>query len=295
MIKSMTGYGKAELETEGILFNVQVKTLNSRYKDIIIRIPPDIQQMEMDIRSWISQRIGRGRVELSIKMEMLSDGANYELILNEALARGYMDLFDRLSRSLGIDTKVTVDTFCHLRDVIIQRPKRLDTEKIRFVLKEAINNALSSVEEMRSQEGEALKRDILKRLKVVEDKVNKIKERASLLIKTYRDRLKENVSRLLQGTDIRLDGDRIEQEVVLFAEKSDITEEIIRLESHLSQFRKYMQSDEPVGRRLDFLIQEMNREVNTIGSKALDPVVSMWVVDMKAEIEKIREQVQNIE
>jgi len=295
MIRSMTGYGKAEMEIENVIFNVEIKTLNSRYRDIIIRMPQDIQQMEMDIRSWISARIGRGRVELYIKMETLPDEVNYELILNESLAKAYMDIFDRLSKSLCIDANVGVDTFCHLRDVIIQRPKGLDMEKVKFGLKEAVNNALSSVEEMRKQEGKALEKDILKRLSIIEERLARIKEKAPALIKVYRDKLKENVGRLLKGIDIHINGDRLEQEVAIFAERSDITEEIVRLESHLMQFHKYVQSNEPVGRRLDFLIQEMNREVNTIGAKALDSFISMLIVDIKGEMEKIREQIQNIE
>ncbi|RLB09578.1 MAG: hypothetical protein DRG39_07405, partial [Deltaproteobacteria bacterium] len=137
--------------------------------------------------------------------------------------------------------------------------------------------------------------DILKRLSIIEQGLARIKEKAPVLISSYRDRLRENMEKLLKGTDIHINGERIEQEVAIFAERSDITEEIVRMESHLIQFREYMQGNEPVGRRLDFLIQEMNREVNTIGAKALDPLISRLVVDIKGEIEKIREQVQNIE
>ncbi len=295
MIRSMTGYGKAESEIEDVIFNVEVKTLNSRYRDITIRMPHDLQEMEMDIRSWVSARIARGRVELFIRMEILPNEAHYELILNEPLARAYMNIFERLSKELNINANISMDTFCHLRDVIIQKPKGLDMEKVRSALREAINNALSSVEEMRAKEGEVLEKDILKRLSIIEQGLNRIKEKAPVLISSYRDRLRENMEKLLKGTDIHINGERIEQEVAIFAERSDITEEIVRMESHLIQFREYMQGNEPVGRRLDFLIQEMNREVNTIGAKALDPLISRLVVDIKGEIEKIREQVQNIE
>ena len=295
MIKSMTGYGKAEVALDDLIFNVEIKTLNSRYRDIIVRLPQDIQQLEMEIRSWISSRIGRGRVELYIRVEGIFEKSHYELVLNEPLAKTYMDIFDRLSKLLSIDSNVNVDTFCNLRDVIVQRPKELDMEKVRSILKETIDNALSSVQDMRRQEGEVLEKDIEKRLETVEERLNRIKEKAPMLVESYRDRLKENVGKLLKGTDIHVNGERLEQELALFADKSDITEEIVRLESHLMQFRRYMQDDEPVGRRLDFLVQEINREVNTIGAKALDPLISTMIVDIKGEIEKIREQVQNIE
>ena len=295
MIKSMTGYGKAEVALDDFIFNVDIKTLNSRYRDIIVRLPQDIQALEMEIRSWISSRIGRGRVELYIRIEGIFEKSHYDLVLNEPLARAYMDIFDRLAKLLSIDSNVNVDTFCNLRDVIVQRPKELDMEKVRSILKETIDNALSSVQDMRRQEGEVLEKDIEKRLETVEERLNRIKERAPMLVESYRNRLKENVAKLLKGTDIHVNGERLEQELAIFADKSDITEEMVRLESHLMQFRRYMQDDEPVGRRLDFLVQEINREVNTIGAKALDPLISTMIVDIKGEIEKIREQVQNIE
>ncbi len=295
MLKSMTGYGKAEAEAEDLIFTVEIKTLNSRYRDIILRMPQEFQELEMDIRKWIAERINRGRVEIYIKTEPIIENTEYQLILNEPLARAYMEIFKRISELFSVDSYVSIDTLCHLRDVIIQRPKERDVEKIRSSLKTAIEKAIDSVEEMRKKEGEMLQKDLLSRIEKIKGLLLEIKKRAPSVVDLYRDRLKEGIQRLLQGQDISMDEDRIMQEVAIFAERSDITEEIVRLESHITQFLGFMGREEPVGRRLDFLIQEMNREVNTIGAKSQDTMISNFVVDMKAEIEKIREQVQNIE
>ncbi|RLB08684.1 MAG: YicC family protein [Deltaproteobacteria bacterium] len=295
MLKSMTGYGKAEAEAEDLIFTVEIKTLNSRFRDIIIRMPQEFQELEMDIRKWIAERISRGRVEVYIKTEPIPDRAEYEVVLNEPLAKAYMDVFNRIMELFPVDSSVSIDTFCHLRDVIIQRPKERDIEKLRLSLKTAIEKALDSVDEMRKREGMMLQEDILKRIEKIKRSLLEVKQRASVVVESYRDRLRQGVERLLQGQEISLDEDRIIQEVAIFAEKSDITEEIVRIESHITQFLNFINKEEPIGRRLDFLIQEMNREVNTIGAKSQDAIISNFVVDMKAEIEKIREQVQNIE
>jgi len=295
MLKSMTGYGKGEAEAEDLAFTVEIKTLNSRYRDIILRMPQEFQELEMDIRKWIAERINRGRVEISIKTEPILDRIEYELILNEPLAKAYVDIFKRISELYPVDSSVSIDTFCHLRDVIVQRPKERDIETLRFSLKKAIDKALDSVEEMRKREGETLQKDLLARIEKIKEILQEIKERSPVIVEFYKNRLKESVERLLQDQDISISEDRILQEVAIFAERSDITEEIVRLESHITQFLTFINREEPVGRRLDFLIQEMNRETNTIGAKSQDSVISSFVVDIKAEIEKIREQVQNIE
>ncbi len=295
MLKSMTGYGKGEAEAEDLVFIVEIKTLNSRYRDIILRIHQEFQELEMDIRKWVAERINRGRVEIFIKTEPILDRMEYELVLNEPLAKAYMDVFKRVSELFPIDSSVSIDTFCHLRDVIIQKPREWDIEKLRLTLKTAMDKALNSVEEMRKREGEILQKDLLVRIEKIKKILREIKERAPDVVELYRNKLKENVERLLQNQDISISEDRILQEVAIFAERSDITEEIVRLESHITQFLSFINREEPVGRRLDFLIQEMNRETNTIGAKSQDSVISSFVVDMKAEIEKIREQVQNIE
>ncbi len=293
MIKSMTGYGRSEVEIEDSIFHVEIKTLNSRYRDIILRMPQDIMEIEMDIRRWISERISRGRIEVYIKVEPVLEKTEYEVVLNEPLARAYMEIFKRISELYPIQFSISMDTFCHLRDVIVQKPKEKDIEKIREGLRYAIDFALDSVQEMRKREGEVLQQDIVSRLEKVKEAVNLIKKRSPKLIEIYRDRLRENLERLLKGQEI--DQDRLMQEIAFLAERSDITEEIVRLESHISQFFSSLEKEEPVGRRLDFLIQEMNRETNTIGAKSQDVEISRLVVDIKSEIEKIREQVQNIE
>ena len=295
MLKSMTGYGRSEVEVEDGMFTVEIKTLNSRFRDIILRMPQDLSEIEMDIRKWISNRLNRGRIEVYIRFEPNPEKAEYELFFNESLAKAYMEIFQKISSLFSVSDSISLDTFCHLRDVIVQRPKEKDIEKVKSAIKSAIDKALFLVEEMRKREGELLQEDILNRLDSINKMLKKIKERVPAVVEYYRDRLMQSVSALLQGQDIELDESRLVQEVAFFAERSDITEEIVRLESHLSQFLSFIKRDEPVGRRLDFLVQEMNREANTIGAKCQDVEISKLVVDIKAEIEKIREQVQNIE
>ncbi len=295
MLKSMTGYGRSEVEVEDGMFTVEIKTLNSRFRDIILRMPQDLSEIEMDIRKWISNRLNRGRIEVYIRFEPNPEKAEYELFFNESLAKAYMEIFQKISSLFSVSDSISLDTFCHLRDVIVQRPKEKDIEKVKSAIKSAIDKALFLVEEMRKREGELLQEDILSRLDSINKMLKKIKERVPAVVEYYRDRLMQSVSALLQGQDIELDESRLVQEVAFFAERSDITEEIVRLESHLSQFLSFIKRDEPVGRRLDFLVQEMNREANTIGAKCQDVEISKLVVDIKAEIEKIREQVQNIE
>ncbi len=294
MIKSMTGYGKAEVEAEYFIIHVEIRTLNSRYRDIILRIPQDLFPLEAEIRSLISKRLARGRIEVYIKFEPIPGKTAYEIILNEAVAKAYMNIFKELSETLSIDPTVTVDTFCHLRDVIIQKPKEIEIESLKEKVFSAISSALDSVERMRRQEGMVIEKDFLDRLDLIEKRILQIKERAPALISEYKEKLKENLRRLVNG-EVQLDEERLNQEVALFAERSDITEELVRLESHILQFRKYLEKDEPVGRRLDFLIQEMTRETNTIGAKSQDKEISLLVVELKGEIEKLREQVQNVE
>lgn len=295
MLKSMTGYGRSEVEVEDGMFTVEIKTLNSRFRDIILRMPQDLSEIEMDIRKWISNRLNRGRIEVYIRFEPNPEKAEYELFFNESLAKAYMEIFQKISSLFSVSDSISLDTFSHLRDVIVQRPKEKDIEKVKSAIKSAIDKALFLVEEMRKREGELLQEDILSRLDSINKMLKKIKERVPAVVEYYRDRLMQSVSALLQGQDIELDESRLVQEVAFFAERSDITEEIVRLESHLSQFLSFIKRDEPVGRRLDFLVQEMNREANTIGAKCQDVEISKLVVDIKAEIEKIREQVQNIE
>jgi len=293
LIKSMTAYGRAEYSLGDILFISEIKSVNNRYRDIILRIPKNFQIFDKELRSVISSRIKRGRIEASIQMEESSDETPYTLELNEPLVNSYFKIFNQLAEQFGLDHEIRIESLCQMRDVILFRPETVEVDKVKPGFQEVLRQALDSLDVMRIKEGEAIEADFVMRIDLLEKHLYEVENRAPVLVQEYRKRLKENIERMLK--DIAMDEARLAQEVALFAEKSDITEEIVRLRSHLKQFREYISLDDAVGRRLDFLIQEMNREVNTIGSKASDTIISRVVVEMKAEVEKLREQVQNVE
>jgi len=293
LIKSMTAYGRAEYSLGDTLFISEIKSVNNRYRDLILRIPKNFQVFDKELRSIISSRIKRGRIEASIQMEDSNDETPYTLELNEPLVNSYFKIFNQLAEQFGLDHKIRIESLCQMRDVILFRPETVEVDKLEPGFQEVLRQALDSLDVMRIKEGEAIEADFVMRLDLLEKHVDEVENRAPVLVQEYRKRLKDNLKRMLK--DVAMDEARLAQEVALFAEKSDITEEIVRIRSHLKQFREYTSLDDAVGRRLDFLIQEMNREVNTIGSKASDSMISKVVVEMKAEVEKLREQVQNVE
>jgi len=293
LIKSMTAYGRAEYSLGDTLFISEIKSVNNRYRDLILRIPKNFQVFDKELRSIISSRIKRGRIEASIQMEDSNDETPYTLELNEPLVNSYFKIFNQLAEQFGLDHKIRIESLCQMRDVILFRPETVEVDKLEPGFQEVLRQALDSLDVMRIKEGEAIEADFVMRLDLLEKHVDEVENRAPVLVQEYRKRLKDNIKRMLK--DVAMDEARLAQEVALFAEKSDITEEIVRIRSHLKQFREYTSLDDAVGRRLDFLIQEMNREVNTIGSKASDSMISKVVVEMKAEVEKLREQVQNVE
>lgn len=293
MFKSMTAYGRGEYRMDDTLFIAEIRSFNNRYRDIVLRIPKNFQVLEKELRSIISSKISRGRVEVSIQMEEGDSETPYDLELNVPLVNSYLKIFHQLAEQFGLDQEVRVESLCQMKDVILVKPEEEDLEKVRPGFQEALMSALDSLELMRIKEGEAIEADFKGRLDLLEKYLNGVQERAPDVVEEYRNRLKDNVNRMLE--DVAIDESRLAQEVAIFAERSDITEEIVRTRSHLNQFRDYISIDGPIGRKLDFLIQEINREVNTLGVKASDSVISKVVVEMKAELEKLREQVQNLE
>lgn len=293
MIKSMTAYGRSEYQTEDRVFSAEIKSINNRYKDIILRLPKNFQVVEREIKSIISSRINRGRVEVSIQTEDIGEEAPYNLELNIPLVKSYLKIFNQLEEQFGLDKKIQVETLCKMNDVILFRPAELNAEELMPAFEELISRALDSLDMMRLKEGEAIEADFKIRLGLLEEYVNEVEKRSPVLIEEFRNKLKTSINRMLE--DISIDENRLAQEVAFFAERSDITEEVVRIRSHLKQFCDYLSLDDALGRRLDFLIQEINREVNTLGTKASDPLVTNLVVEMKAELEKLREQVQNVE
>jgi len=293
MIKSMTAYGRGEYEGGDRLFIAEIKSVNNRYRDVVLRIPKTLQVFEDEIRSRIASRIRRGRIEVFIQVEKNGGEPEYEMGLNRPLLRAYLRVFEQMGAEFGIAQDMGAGQLCQMKDVIIIKPEEMDMDEVRSGLHQVLERALNSFDAMRIQEGRAIEEDFLGRIRHMKEYLDRIEEMAPIVVEEYRKRLRKRVNGMLD--DFEMDENRLIQEVAIFADKCDITEEIVRGRSHLKQFRQYMSLDDAIGRRLDFLIQELNREVNTLGSKALDSFISSRVVEMKAELEKVREQVQNVE
>ncbi|MGM0425768.1 MAG: YicC/YloC family endoribonuclease [Thermodesulfobacteriota bacterium] len=293
MIKSMTAYGRGEAQSEETHYVSEIRSLNNRYRDIIIRMPKPLQPLEEELRSLVASRIRRGRVEVSMTMENGGIAPSLELELNEPLVDSYMELARQLSNRAGVALEVRLDTLLAMKDVISVKPATVDLDKTRWGLEEALKLSLNSLDGMKIREGGVIEADFFQRLQKLAQYVDEIHNRAPHLVDAYRKRLQENVQQMTNGMSV--DETRLAQEVAVYADRSDITEEIVRIKSHIKQFETYLGIDDAVGRRLDFLIQEMNREVNTLSAKGSDAMVSRVAVEMKAELEKLREQVQNVE
>jgi uncharacterized protein (TIGR00255 family) len=293
LIKSMTGYGRGESGAGGKRYIAEVKTVNNRYRDVIVRAPKALQGIEDDVRALVSEMIKRGRVEVSLQMIKEGEGIEYELELNMPLVESYLRLFRRLNEECGLNEKVRSEDLCQMKDVIVYKAEEIDLDQARAEFRRVVEMALDSCDLMRVKEGVAIEQDFLKRLDLIEGYLREIDGRGPLVVQEYKKKLQQRIEQLLQGAPA--DEGRLAQEVALFADRSDITEELVRARSHLAQFRAYMSQDDAVGRRLDFLMQELHREINTMSSKASDLVISSKSVEIKAELEKLREQVQNVE
>jgi uncharacterized protein (TIGR00255 family) len=289
----MTAYGRGEYSQGAWAFTVELKSLNHRFRDIILRTPRSLQALEDEIRSQISSRVRRGRIEVSIQMETNSGEGEYQLELNAPLVKSYFRIFRELNEEFGLDEKVSPDSLCQMKDIIILKTPDVEIDAVRPGLQEGLGLAMESLDKMRMAEGKAIEEDLLKRLKIIEEYLYDIEENAPKIVDEYKRRLEDKIQKM--SGEMVLDESRLIQEVAIFADRCDITEEIVRFRSHLKQFRDYISKDDSIGRRLDFLIQEISREVNTIGSKATDSSISPKVVEIKAELEKLREQVQNVE
>jgi uncharacterized protein (TIGR00255 family) len=292
MAVSMTGFGRASAEIEGIKFTVEVKTLNHRYLDINIRLPRNVSFLEEEIRNMVKTNLTRGRVDVYVSSS-IQGGDVTHVELNKSLADSYLACFEELAKTYHLDKNLSISLLAGISDIFIPVEKEQDEEQVRTLLLKATNEAIDAVKEMRRSEGNKMSEDIRKRAELISSMLKAIEERAPMVIDEYRNKLRNRISDLLHSTD--LDENRFNAEVLYYAERSNITEEIVRLQSHLEQLKKILDQEDSIGRKLDFLVQEMNREANTIGSKAGDLTIVNLVVDMKSEIEKIREQVQNIE
>lgn len=292
MIKSMTGYGRGENSTEDRKFTVEIKSVNHRYNDISIKLPRSMVFLEDKIRKTISKNISRGKTDVYISFETLSTD-DVCVKLNEALAEAYFEKLVTLKDKFGIESNDTLSLVARFPDVITVEKVQTEEDVIWDSLYPALDEAISKFIEMRSIEGEALKNDILLKAENIENLVKEVKERAPIVVVEYKEKLTARLQELMGQVDI--DEQRIATEVAVFADRGCIDEEITRLESHIIQLRSILDEGGLVGRKLDFLVQEMNRESNTIASKSNDITITKASIELKSEIEKIREQIQNIE
>lgn len=292
MIRSMTGYGRGEAATPEKKCVIELKAVNHRYNETAIRLPRSFSPLEDRVRRLIQSGIARGRVDVFFSIEECGDKAA-DVKFDKALALAYYNAMKELQESLDLESKIKLKYIIGLPGVFSVEEPEEDVEKWWPVVREAVKAALENLLMMRATEGKRLAEDILSRVEQVALLNRKIRDRSPEVVEEYREKLKDRLNDFMR--EGCLDASRLAAEAVLFAERSNITEETVRLESHLKQVCDCLVAEGPVGRKLDFLIQEMNREINTIASKANDLCIGGWVVEVKSELEKIREQVQNIE
>lgn len=293
MIKSMTGFGRGEARDNVRQFVVEIKSVNHRYNDIVVRMPKRLSYLEEKVKELVKDEIKRGRVELYISLENIGEG-DTDIALNLPLTQKYLNCLRELQNQFQVTDDISVSLLAKLPDVIKIETAKEDEDQMWLGLKDASLKALKLLMDMRSDEGKKLAEDIENRCAYITDIIKAVEKRAPLVVLEYKEKLRERINELLEDA-IQLDETRLNTEVVIYADKCNITEEIVRLNSHIYQLQKALKENQPVGRKLDFLIQEMNREVNTIASKSNDLEIINHVVELKSELEKIREQVQNIE
>lgn len=296
MVRSMTGYGRGIYSDNQRSITVEVKAVNHRYCDITVKMPRKYSFAEEKIKAAAKEVMRRGKIEIGVSIDNFGKSET-DVNLNLEVAKRYYDALTELSQSfeLSDDGQVPISLLAGMTDVLTTVPAADDEEEFTRELMAALKEALEGISAMRTVEGEKLALDILKRADIIENTKNLIAERAPKIEREYKDKLKARITELLDGS-VEVPEDRLALEAAIFADKANITEEIVRLGSHIDQLRTFINGDEEtVGKKIDFLVQEMNREANTIGSKSNDMDITSWMLELKAEIEKIREQVQNIE
>ncbi|MGN0462340.1 MAG: YicC/YloC family endoribonuclease [Ruminococcus sp.] len=292
MIRSMTGFGRGEATVDGRDITVEIKSVNHRYFEFNCRTTRGFGFLEEKLKSYIKERVSRGKIDMFVSLSQKED-TEAIVKINPSLARGYINALKKLSDEYGVKDDISVSTVSSYSDIFQVHKAPEDEEEVWNAVKPVLDTALNNFITMRETEGEKMKADVMSRAKHILSIVDEIESRSPERVKEYEARLKERIEELLGSADY--DEQRVITEVAIFADKVAVDEETVRLRSHFDQLKNLMDSDGEVGRKLDFIIQEMNREANTIGSKANDSSLSHMVVDIKAEIEKIREQIQNIE
>lgn len=291
-MNSMTGYGRGEAARSGAKFTVEISTVNRKQAELSLYLPRELDALESRARDEINAKVSRGRIAARVQWTAKS-GDRAQVEIDRNLAKEYAKEYRKLATDLKLGGEVSLDTILRAPGVLQTSEEELDVESLWTPLRTAVRAALKELLAMRAREGANLKRDLQKRIDALQKSVKAVKRQAPKTVRRHREALLDRLNQ--SGLDLKLDDERVLKEVALFADRIDITEELTRLESHFGQFADYAKSKGPVGRTLDFLSQEMNREVNTIGSKANDPLISRLVVAMKSELEKFREQVQNVE
>lgn len=288
----MTGYGRYEIEEKERKVNVEISTVNHRYCDLSIRMPKALTHLEDEIRKCIKQFIARGKVEVSIYITSMS-ADDVEVVVNEPACTAYIEALRKIGTKLGLNDNIGMAEVMRLNDVITIQKKQTDLEVIWPMIDQALRQALTQLVAMREKEGMILKNDLLEKADNMLRLVGELEHLSVEVVNTYKLKLEERISRLLE--EIPVDETRLAMEVALFADRAAIDEELTRLKSHIGQLKMILEEESSIGRKLDFLMQEMNREANTIASKAGDYTITAYAVELKSEIEKIREQIQNIE
>ena len=292
MIRSMTGYGKKDLTSKQGGVTVEIRSVNHRFLEVAIRVPRSLAQLEEQIRKVVQQRCLRGRVDVSVTIHNTGGGLK-TVHIDQALAKQYHSAFQKLQKTLGMRGSVDIAVLAGFRDIVSLSDQPVHSGNTSKTVLRVLGGALADLERMRRREGEALAKDLTAHLESIRTAKSAVEKKAPALGREAFDRMTARVQTLLQGN--LPDQGRLYQELAIFADRSDLSEELVRLESHMLQFHQTLASKESVGKTLEFLLQEMGREVNTIGSKANDADIAALVVRMKADLEKLREQVQNVE
>lgn len=294
MIKSMTGFGRCRTVLHGREISVEIKSVNHRFFEFSCRTPKGYVFLDDKLKALVNSRVSRGKIDMFVTVGAVED-TPAEVKINHSLVSGYINAMKEISETYGIENDVTVTAISRFPDVYTVSKAPENEEEITADVLEAANTAIDGFIAMREAEGEKMKADILGRAEVILATVDEIDERSPQTVKEYEERLLDRINRTLQDYNINIDEQRVLTEVAVFADKVAVAEETVRLRSHFAQLSKIMESQTPIGREIDFIIQEMNREANTIGSKVQDAEIAHKVVKIKSEIEKMREQIQNIE
>jgi uncharacterized protein (TIGR00255 family) len=288
----MTGYGRGESAQNGSKFCVELNSVNRKQSDVVITLPRELTELETRVRDVVNAEVSRGRLNVVVTWQRRAPGTQ-KVAIDTELARTYFRAMLELQKEIGAGGEPSIETVLRIPGVLQVPEEEIAIAEVWPLLEQALKEALSDLVRMRAREGKHLAKDLIKRLKAVRESVRKIRQLQPAALKRYRQNLQERLERA--GLDLPIDDERLAKEVVFFADRSDISEELTRLDSHLAQFAHHLRKTEPIGRTLEFMTQEIARELNTLGAKANDVDISQLVVTCKAEMEKIREQIQNIE